>query len=158
MSTFSTKASYTLSACIDKYTEEETLNEQNMWYCASCKEFVCARKKFDIWKAPAVMIIHLKRFTYSSMFRDKIDSFVDFPLEGLDMKPWVIGNTTDKLVYDCYAVSNHMGGLGGGHYTAYVRSHLDSKWYELNDSSAHLASTDEIKSSSAYVLFYKRRQ
>ena len=23
--------------------------------------------------------------------------------------------------YDCFAVSNHMGGMGGGHYTAYVK-------------------------------------
>lgn len=25
------------------------------------------------------------------------------------------------LIYDCIAVSNHMGGLGGGHYTAYAK-------------------------------------
>jgi len=26
------------------------------------------------------------------------------------------------LLYDLYAVSNHFGGLGGGHYTAYAKN------------------------------------
>ena len=37
------------------------------------------------------------------------------------------------LLYDLYAVSNHMGSMGFGHYTAYVRN--GSKWYEMDDSS-----------------------
>lgn len=27
-----------------------------------------------------------------------------------------------KLIYDLYAVSNHYGGTGGGHYTAYGKN------------------------------------
>ena len=27
-----------------------------------------------------------------------------------------------KLIYDLYAVSNHFGGTGGGHYTAYGKN------------------------------------
>jgi len=149
-------AAIPLAACIDKYTEEETLTEANAWRCPTCKDFGCAKKKFDLWKVPKVLIIHLKRFQFSAMYRDKIDTFVDFPLEGLDMSQWTV--TKDKpLLYDCYGVSNHMGGLGGGHYTAYVRNHIDGKWYDLNDSSATSATASEIKSSSAYVLFYKLR-
>jgi ubiquitin C-terminal hydrolase len=30
-------------------------------------------------------------------------------------------------IYDLYAISNHYGGLGGGHYTAYAKN--SSKWY-----------------------------
>ena len=33
--------------------------------------------------------------------------------------------------YDLYAVSNHYGGLGGGHYTAYAKN--GNKWFEFND-------------------------
>jgi len=33
-------------------------------YCPQCKEFVQATKKFDLWKTPDVLVIHLKRFSY----------------------------------------------------------------------------------------------
>lgn len=29
-----------------------------------------------------------------------------------------------RVIYDLYAVSNHFGGLGGGHYTAYAKNHV----------------------------------
>jgi ubiquitin carboxyl-terminal hydrolase 4/11/15 len=47
---------------------------------------------------------------------------IDFPLENLDMTPFVLSKhqkENSKLIYDCFAVSNHFGGVGGGHYTAY---------------------------------------
>jgi ubiquitin carboxyl-terminal hydrolase 4/11/15 len=50
-------------------------------------------------------------------FFDAIIRIVDFPLEGLDMSPW-IGSEESKqggAIYDLYAISNHMGGMGGGH-------------------------------------------
>ena len=60
-------------------------------------------------------------------------------------------------VYDLFAVSEHMGGLGGGHYTATARNYKDNQWYLFNDS--HVEPTDPSKavSPSAYVLFYRRR-
>eukprot|EP00475_Leptophrys_vorax_P011616 TRINITY_DN18175_c3_g1_i1.p1 TRINITY_DN18175_c3_g1~~TRINITY_DN18175_c3_g1_i1.p1 ORF type:complete len:919 (-),score=242.67 TRINITY_DN18175_c3_g1_i1:91-2454(-) len=148
-----------LSACINAYTLEETLNEQNAWFCPKCKDFKCATKKFDIWSVPKVLIVHLKRFQYSKMYRDKIDTFVDFPVEDFDLARWVIGPQKNApLMYDLYGVSNHMGGLGGGHYTAYIKSPEDGKWYDMNDSSTSLVGGSEIKSSSAYVLFYQLRE
>ena len=46
--------------------------------------------------------------------------------------------STSGAEYDLYAVSNHYGGLGGGHYTAYGKN--NGKWYEFNDSSVRSAS------------------
>lgn len=57
--------------------------------------------------------------------------------------------------YELYAVSNHYGGLGGGHYTAYAKN--DGKWYEFNDSSVRAVSEDSLKGSGAYMLFYRRK-
>lgn len=37
-----------------------------------------------------------------------------------------IKNSTEPI-YDLYAISNHYGGLGGGHYTAYAKN--GGKWY-----------------------------
>merc|ERR1712032_448458 len=61
-----------------------------------------------------------------------------------------------RSIYDCYAVSNHSGGLGGGHYTAYAKN--SGSWCYFNDSSV-TENVDEkdMVSSAAYVLYYKRR-
>jgi len=59
-------------------------------------------------------------------------------------------------VYDLYAVSNHFGGMGGGHYNAYCKM-PDGKWWCFDDSHVHAVDKDKICSSSAYVLFYRRR-
>lgn len=51
-----------------------------------------------------------------------------------------------------------MGGLGGGHYTAYAKNFIDNKWYDFNDSSVTpVADPSRVVSSVAYVLFYRRR-
>ena len=38
------------------------------------------------------------------------------------------------MIYDCYAVSNHFGNMGFGHYTAFAKNPLTDKWYEFDDS------------------------
>lgn len=60
-------------------------------------------------------------------------------------------------VYDLYAVSNHFGGLGGGHYTAYCKLNEDDQWFCFDDSSAYPVRKEAVVSEAAYVLFYRRR-
>lgn len=47
--------------------------------------------------------------------------------------------------------------MGGGHYTAYAKNKDNGKWHQFDDS--HVSSTTEsrVKASSAYVLFYQRK-
>lgn len=59
--------------------------------------------------------------------------------------------------YDLFAVSNHFGGMGGGHYTAYGLSPIKRQWFDYNDSSVRVANTSDIVSEAAYLLFYRRR-
>jgi ubiquitin C-terminal hydrolase len=69
----------------------------------------------------------------------KIDADVDFPLDGLDMSQYVSHSPNgESLIYDCYAVSNHYGNMGFGHYTAYSKNPLDGLWYEFDDSRVSL--------------------
>lgn len=49
-------------------------------YCPVCKKHQLATKKLDLWSLPEVLIIHLKRFSYTKFTREKLDSIVDFPL------------------------------------------------------------------------------
>jgi len=67
----------------------------------------------------------------------------------------VVITSSNDPIYDLYAVSNHYGGLGGGHYTAYAKN--NDKWYDFNDSSVRSVSESSIVGSGAYILFYKRR-
>ena len=64
------------------------------------------------------------------------------------------------MIYDCYAVSNHIGGMGGGHYTSYARDTTSGQWYSFNDSSCLPATKvveQDIASKWAYNLFFRRR-
>ena len=118
-----------LHECLTLYTQEEVLSPEDTWYCSACQKHQQATKKFDLWRLPKVrliieggervavltcslvaslhtqvLVVHLKRFQFSSTFRDKISSNVIFPLEGLDLSPYTVGPTLDR-VYDLVAVS-----------------------------------------------------
>ncbi len=75
-------------------------------------------------------------------------------------------------VYDLYAVSNHFGRMGFGHYTAFCRDLAGSarvqgkmtleqarqQWYCLDDSSCRRMPTENVVSKAGYVLFYQLRR
>ena len=84
-------------------------------YCPNCQKHQQATKKFDLWMLPNMLVISLKRFSYNRYWRDKLDTHVDFPINGLDMGPYIINKSHGKAIYDLIAVSNHYGGMGGGH-------------------------------------------
>ncbi|KAG5517949.1 hypothetical protein PMAC_000404 [Pneumocystis sp. 'macacae'] len=151
-----------LDDCLDLFAKKEQLGEDDLWYCPNCKEHRRATKQLEIWKSPDILVIHLKRFSSSRNLRDKIDVLVDFPLKGLDLSQRVAGYrydsslTNDSQIYDLYAVSNHFGGLGGGHYTAYVVLE-DGHFYHFDDSLVVQVHESQIVTPAAYLLFYRRR-
>ncbi|MCQ2816988.1 MAG: hypothetical protein MJ252_06960 [archaeon] len=142
--------------CFKKFVKKETLEEENKWYCNKCKEHQRASKKIQLYKIPNFFIIHLKRFNNNS----KIDTVVDFPITDLDVSNFVVGNKReggDNEKYDLFAIANHYGSMGFGHYISYAKNNTDGKWYEFNDSSVSQIREDSLVSSSAYVLFYKKK-
>ncbi|MCQ2820418.1 MAG: hypothetical protein MJ252_24395 [archaeon] len=142
-------------SCFERFTETEQLDQENEWYCKKCKKLQQAYKQLEIFYLPKLLIIHLKRFRSGRYYWDKNNSYVDFPVEGLDLKNFVTGPDKYSSVYDLYAVSQHYGGCGGGHYTAVAKN--DGQWYSFNDSSVSRTDANDIKSSAAYVLFYRRK-
>uniref|UniRef100_A0A8C4EUC3 Ubiquitin carboxyl-terminal hydrolase n=1 Tax=Dicentrarchus labrax TaxID=13489 RepID=A0A8C4EUC3_DICLA len=151
------KAFFKLKDCIELFTTKEKLGAEDPWYCPNCKQHQQATKKLDLWSLPPVLVVHLKRFSYSRYMRDKLDSLVDFPLRDLDMSEFLINPNSGPCRYDLIAVSNHYGGMGGGHYTAYAKNKDDGKWYNFDDSSVSPANEDQIVSKAGYVLFYQRQ-
>uniref|UniRef100_A0A8C7M9K2 Ubiquitin carboxyl-terminal hydrolase n=1 Tax=Oncorhynchus kisutch TaxID=8019 RepID=A0A8C7M9K2_ONCKI len=138
------KATVALRECIELFTTMETLGEHDPWYCPTCKKHQQATKKFDLWSLPRILVVHLKRFSYNRCWRDKLDTVVDFPVRDLNMSEFVCDPKAGPYVYDLIAVSNHYGGMGGGHYTAYGKNKADGKWHYFDDSSVSAASEDQI--------------
>ncbi|KAI5295170.1 CSN-associated deubiquitinating enzyme Ubp12 [Ascosphaera acerosa] len=145
-----------LEDCLDEFGREEVLSENDAWYCPRCKTHRRASKRFELWRTPDVLVMHLKRFSSNRIFRDKLDTLVDFPQE-LDMTSRVMHPEAGKSqVYELIAVDNHYGGLGGGHYTAFAKNFVDGNWYDFNDSSVHRVDPSNVVTRAAYLLFYRR--
>ncbi|KAE8710711.1 Ubiquitin carboxyl-terminal hydrolase 9 [Hibiscus syriacus] len=123
-----------LSSCLDAFLMEEPLGPDDMWYCPCCKEHRQAVKKLDLWMLPEIIVFHLKRFTYGRYLKNKIGTFVNFPIHNLDLRKYVMNKDGQSYVYGLYAISNHYGELGGGHYTAYAKLINENRWYLFDDS------------------------
>lgn len=60
-----------------------------------------------------ILCIHLKRFRHEVMYSFKIGSHVSFPLEGLDMQPFLAKESPSQVTtYDLLSVICHHGTAG----------------------------------------------
>lgn len=149
--------------CLELFLHTEDLTGDNQWYCGKCKTHVDATKKIDLWILPPILIIHLKRFRYDEFGRAgrKTETALHCPMQQWDLSKTVRSKGGDSPIYDLYAVANHFGGLGGGHYTAYALNRFDDQWYEFNDSRYQVIQDPERRfgtSASPYVLFFNRSE
>jgi len=154
-----------INACIDAFTQVEELKQEfgNGVKCDKCNKIVDAVKKLDIWREPDVLIIHIKRFHFSGMSYEKLNSPVEVPQKELSLRPWIVGpSATASHPYDLFAVACHLGGMSGGHYTSFAVNSEGKEpvWLKFNDEAVSSVSfnqeLDEI-SRQSYVLFYKKR-
>uniref|UniRef100_A0A674JM77 Ubiquitin carboxyl-terminal hydrolase 33 n=1 Tax=Terrapene triunguis TaxID=2587831 RepID=A0A674JM77_9SAUR len=106
---------------------------------------------------PEILCIHLKRFRHELMFSTKIGTHVSFPLEGLDLQPFVAKDSPAQIVtYDLLSVICHHGTASSGHYIAYCRNNLNNLWYEFDDQSVTEVPESTVQNAEAYVLFYRK--
>ena len=64
----------------------------------------------------------------------------------------------DGAPYHLRGVVVQRGGVGAGHYIAYVRAR-DNKWYYCDDLSLdppHVVAVEEVLGSCAYMLMYEQ--
>lgn len=144
-----------INDCFDLFTTCEKLGLENTWYCPTCKVHRRVTKKFDLWKLPNILIIQLKRFSFTKG-GDKIDSLVDFPLTNLRLAKYIINPTEQDVKYDLVGVINHYGTLSGGHYTAYCKNQKCGRWFCFDDDNVTPIRSEDILGQAAYVLFYMR--
>ncbi|XP_031162148.1 ubiquitin carboxyl-terminal hydrolase 8 isoform X2 [Sander lucioperca] len=143
-----------LQDCLRLFSKEEKLTDNNKVFCRHCKAHRDSTKKLEIWKVPPILLVHLKRFSYEGRWKQKLQTSVDFSLDTLDLAQYVIGPKQSLKRYSLFGVSNHYGGLDGGHYTAYCKNAPKQRWYKFDDHEVTEISTSSVKSSAAYILFY----
>jgi len=148
--------------CLNLFRSEEKLEKDNSWFCSRCKKHQEATKTMEIYKAPHILIIQLKRFkirstnTIMGMIRNgKNESLINYPLEGLNLRDYTVGPENDA-VYDLFAISQHFGSLSSGHYTALCKN--QNKWYEFDDENVYRVDENKVLNNSAYLLFYRKRE
>ena len=138
--------------CFNHYVVGEVLDGDNCWIDDN-KQRVDVRKRLQFWSFPNILVIDFKRF--NARFQ-KNQILIDFPINNLDLSPYVIGYKKEMYKYELYGVCNHSGSTMGGHYTSYVKN-ANGKWYHFNDTSVTEVSESSIVSPKAYVLFYRKK-
>ncbi|KAG5450555.1 Ubiquitin carboxyl-terminal hydrolase 20 [Clonorchis sinensis] len=154
-----TRPNLSLDDCLSDFFSQAELNGENKYYCERCKKLCNGLNQTALVSLPEVLCIHLKRFRSHCMDSSKINSPVTFPLEGLELGPYLHTDCTDKVTtFDLISVICHRGGYGGGHYVTYSLNAYTQSWYEFDDDHVTQVPAFHVEqlTSDAYILFYSR--
>ena len=129
--------------CLDKFILPEYLDDE--------KKITSSLK---LWKSPQYLIIQLKRF--DGLYKNF--SFIEYPIDNLNLNKYNIGYDKDNSIYELIGVGIHLGTDNNGHYISLTK-HND-EWYEFDDSNIYKISIEDINkkiiNKNAYILMYKK--
>uniref|UniRef100_A0A8C4IYQ5 Ubiquitin carboxyl-terminal hydrolase n=1 Tax=Dicentrarchus labrax TaxID=13489 RepID=A0A8C4IYQ5_DICLA len=138
----------TLQDCLAAFFARDELKGDNMYSCEKCKKLRNGVKFCKMQSLPEILCIHLKRFRHELMFSTKIGTHVSFPLEGLDLQPFLAKDGSAQTSnYDLLSVICHHGTASSGHYIAYCRNDVNNLWYEFDDQSV----TETVVNKSPFI-------
>jgi len=141
--------------CFDLFIMPELMTGDNEWFNDQTCEKQTVNRQVNFWNFPDILVITLKRFSPDGV--RKLQNFIDFPLENLDLSKYAKGYNPNKYVYDLFGVCNHSGGVLGGHYTSFVKNQ-EGVWYHYNDQLIEVIQTPQsVVSPAAYCLFYRKK-
>ncbi|KAG1684339.1 Ubiquitin carboxyl-terminal hydrolase 32 [Nymphon striatum] len=78
-----------LNRCLEAFTKEEELGENEKYYCSKCETHQVAQKKLQMWRLPPILIVHLKRFQFVNQNWVKSHKIVSFPSEKFCPTPFL---------------------------------------------------------------------
>lgn len=147
----------TLHDCMAAFFSADELKGDNMYSCEKCNKLRNGVKYSRVLALPEMLCVHLKRFRHDLSYSSKISSPVHFPLNGLDMRPYLHKDCKSEVTsYDLCAVICHHGTVGGGHYTSFAKHDPTGKWFEFDDQLVTQVSPEDVQTYEAYVLFYRK--
>lgn len=148
---FNNNENITIYDCLNNFSTEELLTNENKYYCKKCKNHVNATKKIQIWHSPIVLIVHFELF---DNMENKINKNIRYPFENLNLQPYISKlNKPNTLNYKLCAINKHIGEYDSGHYVADCLNPNDNNWYEYND---HIVNSINPSNDNSYLLFYYR--
>ncbi|XP_018595977.1 ubiquitin carboxyl-terminal hydrolase 20 isoform X1 [Scleropages formosus] len=147
----------TLEDCLAAFFAADELKGDNMYSCERCKKLRNGVKYCKVLRLPEILCVHLKRFRHEVMYSFKINSHVSFPLEGLDLRPFLAKESPSQITtYDLLSVICHHGTAASGHYIAYCQNVINGQWYEFDDQYVTEVHETVVQNAEAYVLFYRK--
>lgn len=81
-----------LGDCLSAFVTPERLSGTDAAYCSRCKKHQPVTKSMALFRLPPVLILQLKRFTFSTFRRTKLTTNVRFPTAhgALDLRPYIV--------------------------------------------------------------------
>jgi len=156
-------AKYGLLECLDNLIKDEQLDKDNKLTCDICGLKNQSIKKIQIWKAPQILVIQLKRFVTNAfgIQTSKILNPVYYPVYNFDISEYFHQDSPFKenARYDLIGINVHreigFGSLNAGHYVSIVKNKFNNKWYVYDDAKdPEELEENEIQNRNAYLLFY----
>jgi ubiquitin C-terminal hydrolase len=151
--------SITIYDCLNEYIKGDMLVGDNSLWNERTGRKENAVKTTMFWKLANILIFSLKRV--SPCGNKKRNELVDFPLEDLDMSPYLCAGgwgRTSNNKYQLFAICFHYGGFMGGHYNACLLNPDTKEWIGLDDDNITRPVDLNQYKSNAYCLFYRKNE
>src|ERR1700733_10671057 len=145
--------------CFNELCKTEILDENNLWNCGNCKQYVKGMLKTELWTNPIVLVIQIKRFDFIKMRQN--NALITYPLENLDISPFlskIKHSNINFSKYNLQSVICHTGEMTSGHYYTYAKNEDTNIWYEFNDQIIREIPMDRIQTNFAYILTYVKNE
>eukprot|EP01039_Chlorochromonas_danica_P006457 gene6457-7121_t len=150
----SSECEISLHDCLGYFTISEQLSQK--MFCPKCNADQLFQKQLSIFQSPDLLILHLKRFDF--MRQKKINDFVRFPIDGLDLSAFRTStleaendqDPSDSDLYNLQGLVCHSGSLHQGHYISYVRKEDGqggSSWLRCDDERISFVSEADVESA-----------
>ncbi|XP_031560730.1 ubiquitin carboxyl-terminal hydrolase 3-like [Actinia tenebrosa] len=144
-----------LQECMTHFAALENLTESEFYMCPNCNKKQESTKKFWIKRLPNVLSLQLKRFRFQSFLRTKLETYVQFPMRGLDMSPYVLQVSVLGILQLLSISLWFVYRVSAGHYTTFACH--EGAWYNFNDSNVTRTDEDHVSKAKGYIFFYTRR-
>ena len=138
--------------CLKHFCKTEVLDDDCKWKSEKHNKEVKAVRQMMFWSTPKILIIVFKRYGNRG---GKRNCKIDFPLENLNLENYCVGYDKFNSKYSLYGICNHGGGTGFGHYWAYCKNE-NGYWHKYDDEDVTTIDKNNIVTSNAYCLFYKK--